>query len=75
MKPTDSEIFEFSQKIQELAQEHDYTLLESLIHYQEYTGLESDTMTSLINPAMKARLEREAIEANLIKANTTKLPI
>lgn len=75
MKPTDSEIFEFSEKIQSISQEHNMTLLESLIHYQEYSGTESEVMTQLINPSMRMRLEKEAIEANLIKENSSKLPI
>ena len=74
MKASDSEIFDFAKKIEEISTIHNLTLIDSIIYYQETTGTETEVVTGLISPALKSKLEVEANDSNLLK-NSSKLPV
>jgi hypothetical protein len=74
MKASDSEIFDFAKKIEDIATIHNLTLIDSILYYQETTGTETEVVTGLISPALKSKLEVEANDSNLLK-NSSKLPV
>ena len=72
--PTKNEISEFSDKIVEIAQETGMTMMDSIIHYCEETGLEIDVASTLISSALKSKIREEAQSLNLLK-KTSRLPV
>jgi hypothetical protein len=72
--PTKNEISEFSEKIIEIAQETGMTMMDSILHYCEETGLEIDVASTLISSALKSKIREEAQELNLLK-KTARLPV
>lgn len=72
--PTKNEISEFSEAIVDSSQELGLTLLDSIIHYCDTTGMEVDVAATLVSSALKSKLREEAAELNLLK-KTSKLPI
>jgi Phage late-transcription coactivator len=72
--PTKNEISEFSEKIIEIASETGMTMMDSILHYCEETGLEVDVASTLISSALKSKIREEAQELNLLK-KTARLPV
>lgn len=72
--PTKNEISEFSETIVNSSQELGLTLIDSIIHHCDTTGMEVDVAATLISSALKSKLREEAGELNLLK-KTSKLPI
>jgi murein endopeptidase len=72
--PTKNEISEFSDLINEIAENQGMTRMEAIIHHCEQTGLEIDVASSLISSALKSKIREEAQELNLLK-KTGKLPV
>lgn len=72
--PTKNEISDFSELINNLADELRITRMEAIIHHCETTGMEVDVASSLVSSALKSKLREEAQELNLLK-KTAKLPI
>jgi hypothetical protein len=72
--PTKNEISEFSLKVGQLAKELNLSLMESIVHYCEQTGMEIDVASTLVSSALKSKIREEAQELNLLK-KTSKLPL
>ena len=72
--PTKNEISEFSDLINNLAEELSMTRMEAIVHHCEQTGLEIDVASTLISSALKSKIREEAQELNLLK-KTAKLPL
>lgn len=72
--PTKNEISEFSELINQLAEEHSMTRMEAILHHCEKTGLEVDVASTLVSSALKSKIREEAQELNLLK-KTAKLPL
>ena len=72
--PTKNEISEFSDKIVEIAEETGMTMMDSIVHYCEETGLEIDVASTLISSALKSKIREEAQSLNLLK-KTSRLPV
>lgn len=73
--PTKSEIIEFSEMIEKkFTQSNDTTIMDTIVHYCETTGMEIDVASSLISPALKAKIREEAENLNMMK-KSAKLPI
>ena len=72
--PTKNEISEFSNKILEMAEESNLSIMDSIVGYCEQTGMEIDVASTLISSALKAKLRDEAQELNLLK-KSAKLPL
>ena len=72
--PTKDEIREFSQLIEDMNDVLRCGYLDTIIKHCEDTGLELEVASSLISPALKARIREEAQENNMLK-KTSKLPI
>ena len=72
--PTKSEISEFSDLINELADREGMSRMEAIVHHCEQTGLEIDVASTLVSSALKSKLREEAQELNLLK-KTARLPV
>jgi hypothetical protein len=72
--PSRDEIKEFSDLIETLSYEEDYSLVDAIIYHCDATGLEIEVAATLISPILKQKIKEEAEENNLMK-KTSKLPI
>jgi hypothetical protein len=72
--PTKDEIKKFSQLIDKLAGDLRCTRMDAILEHCKETGLEIEVASTLISPALKAKIKDEAQELNLIK-KTSKLPL
>jgi hypothetical protein len=73
--PTKDEMKKFAYAIDSLVANTDYTYLEAIVEYCTKIGMEIEIAASLINSDLKSKIEAQAMELNLLKVKTTKLPI
>jgi putative aminopeptidase FrvX len=72
---TKEEMKKFAFTIDTMVANTDYTYLEAIIQYCKDTGLEIEVAASLINSSLKTKIESQAMENNMLKVKTSKLPI
>jgi hypothetical protein len=72
--PTKNEISEFSDMIGKLSYTLGSTHMDAIVHHCETTGMEIDVASTLISPALKAKIREEAEDLNLMK-KSSKLPL
>ena len=72
--PTKDEIKKFSLMIEQLASNLQCNRMDAILEHCKDTGLEIEVASTLISPALKAKIKDEAQELNLIK-KTSKLPL
>jgi hypothetical protein len=65
----------FSFAIDSMVANTDYTYLEAILEYCKDTGLELEVAATLISSNLKIKIESQAMELNLLKEKTNKLPI
>jgi hypothetical protein len=73
--PTKDEMKKFSFAIDSMVANTDYTYLEAILEYCKDTGLELEVAATLISSNLKIKIESQAMELNLLKEKTNKLPI
>lgn len=73
--PTKDEMKKFAFTIDSMVANTDYTYLEAIVEYCKTTGLEIEVAASLINSALKTKIESQAMERNLLKTKTARLPL
>ena len=73
--PTKNEISEFSEMIEKKYTDNGgVSIMDTIVHYCDSTGMEIDVASTLISPALKAKIREEAEDLNLMK-KSSKLPI
>lgn len=72
--PTKTEIAEFSNMIDALVVKLKCTRLDAILEHCKESGLEIEVASTLISPALKAKIREEAQENNMLKKQS-KLPI
>lgn len=72
--PTKDEMMKFAKAIEELVARTDYNHIEAIVEYCKETGLEIEVASSLVNSNLKAKIELDAQEANMLP-KTARLPI
>ena len=72
--PTKNEISEFSDMIGKLSYVLGSSHMDAIVHHCETTEMEIDVASSLISPALKAKIREEAEDLNLMK-KSSKLPL
>jgi predicted DsbA family dithiol-disulfide isomerase len=73
--PTKNEISEFSEMIEnKFTEGNDVNIMDTIVHYCETTGMEIDVASTLISPALKAKIREEAENLNMMK-KSAKLPL
>ena len=73
--PTKDEMKKFSFAIDSMVANTDYTYLEAIVEYCKDTGLEIEVAATLINSNLKTKIEGQAMDLNLLKEKSSKLPI
>jgi hypothetical protein len=72
--PTKNEIEQFSKMIEELANQKHIGLVDAICYHCKQTELEIEIAATLLSSALKAKINVEAQNLNLIKKSST-LPI
>lgn len=72
---THEEMTDFAMAIEEIVRGTDYTYIEAIVEYCKETGLEIELAATLINPALKAKIQNDALERNMLKEKISRLPI
>jgi hypothetical protein len=65
----------FAKEIDQLVSETDYNYIEAIVNYCKTTGLEIEVASTLVNANLKAKLESDAMDNNLLKNKSPRLPI
>jgi len=73
--PTKDEMLKFAKDIEYMVVNTDYNYIEAIVEYCKQTGLEIEVAASLINQNLKAKIESEAMNNNLLKVKGNRLPI
>jgi len=73
--PTRDEIKKFSMMIEELVAEHRLGYMDAICHHCKETGLEIEVAATLINANLKSKIEMDAMDHNLLKEKSARLPI
>ena len=72
--PTKEEMFKFQEEIEKLISGTDYNYMEAIVEYCNKTGMEIEVASTLVNKDLKAKIEIDAQELNLLP-KTHRLPI
>jgi hypothetical protein len=72
--PTKDEMYKFQEEIEKLVLETNYNYMEAIIEYCNKTGMEIELASSLVNKDLKAKIEIDAQELNMLP-KTRRLPI
>jgi hypothetical protein len=73
--PTKDEMSKFAKAIESLVANTDYNYIEAIVEYCKETGLEIEVAASLCNLNLKAKLENDAMDNNMLKEKSSRLPI
>jgi hypothetical protein len=73
--PTKDEMKKFAFTIDSMIANTNYTYLEAILQYCKDTGLELEVAASLVNSNLKTKIESQAMEKNMLKEKSSKLPI
>jgi hypothetical protein len=68
-------MIKFAKAIDALVANTDYNYIEAIVEYCKQTGLEIEVAASLCNSNLKAKLENDAMDNNLLKVKGSRLPI
>lgn len=73
--PTKDEMMKFAIAIDKLVSETDYNYIEAIAEYCKTTGLEIEVAATLVNANLKSKIESNAMENNMLKNKSPRLPI
>ena len=65
----------FAKEIDKLVSETDYNYIEAITEYCKKTGLEIEVAATLVNANLKSKIESDAMENNMLKNKSPRLPI
>lgn len=66
---------EFTKEIEKLATTSDITYIDAIVQYCQDKDLDIESVSGLISPILKEKLQYEAENLNMIPKTTTKLPL
>jgi hypothetical protein len=72
--PTKDEMMKFATEIESMVEKTDYNYIEAIVEYCKKTGMEIEVASSLVNSNLKAKLETNAQDLNLLP-KSNRLPI
>lgn len=72
--PTKDEMYKFQMEIEQIVSGTDYNYMEAIVEYCDRTGMEIELASSLVNKDLKAKIELDAQELNMLP-KSTRLPI
>lgn len=72
---TKDEMAKFAKAIDSLVSQTDYNYIEAIVEYCKTTGLEIEMAASLINANLKSKIENDALDNNMLKEKSARLPL
>jgi hypothetical protein len=72
--PTKDEMMKFATEIESMVEKTDYNYIEAIVEYCKKTGMEIEVASTLVNSNLKAKLETNAQDLNLLP-KSNRLPI
>ena len=72
--PTKDEMAKFAKAIDALVSKTDYNYIEAIVEYCKQTGLEIEVAATLVNANLKSKLENDAMDNNMLKEKSSRLP-
>jgi hypothetical protein len=72
--PTKDEMLKFAKEIESIVENTDYNYIEAIVEYCKQTGMEIEVASTLVNSNLKAKLETNAQDLNLLP-KSNRLPI
>ena len=73
--PTKEDMSKFAKAIDALVANTDYNYIEAIIEYCKSTGLEIEVAATLCNSNLKSKLENDAMDNNMLKVKSARLPL
>ena len=73
--PTRDEMAKFAKSIDMIVAKTNYNYIEALLEHCKETGLEIEVAATLINANLKAKIENDAMDNNMLKEKGSRLPI
>jgi hypothetical protein len=73
--PTKDEMAKFAKAIDALVSKTDYNYIEAIVEYCKQTGLEIEVAATLVNANLKSKLEGDAMDNNMLKEKSSRLPL
>lgn len=73
--PTKEEMSKFAKAIDSLVANTDYNHIEAIVEYCKQTGLEIEVAASLVNANLKSKLTADAMDNNMLKEKSSRLPL
>ncbi len=73
--PTKEEMSKFAKAIDALVANTDYNHIEAIVEYCKQTGLEIEVAATLVNANLKSKLENDAMDNNMLKEKSSRLPL
>lgn len=73
--PTKDEMTKFSKSIESIVTSSRLNYIEAIVEYCQETGLEIEVAATLVNANLKAKLEGNAFDLNMIRGKGSRLPI
>ena len=73
--PTKEEMSKFAKAIDGLVANTDYNYIEAIVEYCKQTGLEIEVAATLVNSNLKSKLTADAMDNNMLKEKSSRLPL
>jgi hypothetical protein len=73
--PTKDEMAKFAKAIDVLVAKTDYNHIEAIVEYCKETGLEIEVAATLVNANLKSKLTADAMDNNMLKEKSSRLPL
>lgn len=73
--PTKDEMAKFARSIEHLVATSGLNYIEAIVDHCKATGLEIEVAATLINANLKAKIEANAMDNNMLKEKGSRLPI
>ena len=73
--PTKEEMSKFAKAIDALVANTDYNHIEAIVEYCKQTGLEIEVAATLVNANLKEKLTADAMDNNMLKEKSSRLPL
>lgn len=73
--PNKEEMSKFAKSIESIVAKTDFNYIEAIVEYCKDTGLEIEVAATLVNSNLKAKLASDAMDLNLLKEKSSRLPL
>jgi len=73
--PNKEEMSKFARSIEDMVCRTDFNYIEAIVEYCKETGLEIEVAATLVNSNLKAKITSDAMDLNLLKDKSSRLPL